>query len=597
MANGQPLRLLPGGRQEDQAAEAAQAGPERADQTARPGQADQAARPDQGIQADLAVRPDPAGQADLTVRFGGLGPARTGLAGPASAGRYRLQLLRPPDDGDASRQAPGQPGTHDAHPGRHDQPGPYHHPGEPDRRASYYLASTWEYAGARALATAGRHRQREHAERRRSARTALTPSESRALWAAQQLSSAGVLIAQVAIAIGVYDRTRSPFLTALAYALTYLPPALGGRLLGSLIARIAPRTVMIGLDLARAGLVAAIALTRLPLPWLCLLLLGVMLLGTPFAAARTALLRNTQPAEQRPGGFSSGASGALSWQASQALGFLLGAAAVAVLQPRRALLIDAATFLVSACLLTVLVRHRPAGPPPAGGGAREIATTGPGMAAILRTSPALRTLLLFSWLAGCYMVPEGLAAPYAHALGGGPLTVGLLMAAMPAGAAAGIILFTTATRPEARTQLLGWLAMLCCMPLAFSSLRPPLWVVLILWALAGAGTAYQLVVAAAVSQASRDDLRPGALRMAQSGLLAVQALGFVGAGAVAELIGPQAAVAMAGLLGLTAAAALARIWDRQHDRLVWARRASATLPRDHTAAGQTSRRLSVTEPF
>jgi hypothetical protein len=54
---------------------------------------------------------------------------------------------------------------------------------------------------------------------------------------------------------------------------------------------------------------------------------------------------------------------------------------------------------------------------------------------------------------------------------------------------------------------------------------------------------------------------------------------------------------MAGLLGLTAAAVLARIWDRQHDRLVWARRVSATLPRDHTAAGQASRRLSVTEPF
>lgn len=206
------------------------------------------------------------------------------------------------------------------------------------------------------------------------------------------------------------------------------------------------------------------------------------------------------------------------------------------------------------------------------------------MAAVLRSSPVLRTVLLFGWLAGCYVVPEGLAVPYAHALGGGPLTVGLLMAAMPAGALAGIIVFTRATRPEARTQLLGWLAMLCCMPLAFCSLRPPLWVVLILWALAGAGTAYQLVVAAAVSQASQDDLRSGALRMAQSGLLAAQALGFIGAGAVAELIGPQAAVALAGLLGLTAAAALARIWDRQHDRLIWARRASATVVRDQPAA-------------
>jgi predicted MFS family arabinose efflux permease len=628
MTNGRPLRLLPGGRQSGEAAGADQAGANRAGGAGRPDPADETARPDQEIQPDLA------GQADLADRFSGLGPAPSGLAGQAPAARYRLQLLLPPDD-DASQQAagrsggrsggqsdrsedrnvpehsppsqrdrqggpgqsnragnpgqgnragnPGQPGSHDDHPDRYDQPGPNHHLGQPLRRTSHYLASTWEYAGARALATAGRHRHREHAERRRSARTALTQGESRALWAAQYLSSAGDLIAQVAIAIGVYDRTRSPFLTALAYALTYLPSALGGRLPGRPLARIAPRTVMIGLDLARAGLVTAIALAGLPLPWLCLLLLGVMLLGAPHAAARTALLRNAQPAEQRPGSFSSGASGALSWQATQALGFLLGAAAVAVLQPRRVLLIDAATFLVSACLLTVLVRHRPAEPPPAGARAGEIAATGPGVAAILRSNPVLRTLLLFGWLAGCYVVPEGLAVPYAHALGGGPLTVGLLMAAMPAGAVAGIIVFTRATPPEARTQLLGWLAMLCCMPLAFCSLRPPLWVVLILWALAGAGTAYQLVIAAAVGQAIRDDLRPGALQMAQSGLVAAQALGFVAAGAVAEFIGPQAAVALAGLLGLTAAAVLARIWDRQQDRLVWARRASATVVHDQPA--------------
>ncbi len=120
--------------------------------------------------------------------------------------------------------------------------------------------------------------------------------------------------------------------------------------------------------------------------------------------------------------------------------------------------------------------------------------------------------MLFGWLAGFYMVPEGLAAPYAHALGGGPLTVGLLMAAMPAGAVAGIIAFTRATRPEARPQLLGWLAMLCCMPLAFSSLRPPLWAVLTLWTLAGAGTAYQLVLAAAFSRATQDDGRPTSAR-------------------------------------------------------------------------------------
>ena len=38
---------------------------------------------------------------------------------------------------------------------------------------------------------------------------------------------------------------------------------------------------------------------------------------------------------------------------------------------------------------------------------------------------------LFGWLAGFYIVPEGLAAPYARSLHGTALTVGLLMAAVP----------------------------------------------------------------------------------------------------------------------------------------------------------------------
>ena len=36
--------------------------------------------------------------------------------------------------------------------------------------------------------------------------------------------------------------------------------------------------------------------------------------------------------------------------------------------------------------------------------------------------PAARTLVMFGWLAGFAVVPEGLAAFYAWALGGGPVT-------------------------------------------------------------------------------------------------------------------------------------------------------------------------------
>jgi MFS family permease len=67
----------------------------------------------------------------------------------------------------------------------------------------------------------------------------------------QVLSFAGDQFARVAIAILVYGRIHSPFLTALAYAPTYLPPIAGGPLLSGLADLFRRRRVMIVCDLLR----------------------------------------------------------------------------------------------------------------------------------------------------------------------------------------------------------------------------------------------------------------------------------------------------------------------------------------------------------
>jgi MFS family permease len=184
--------------------------------------------------------------------------------------------------------------------------------------------------------------------------------------------------------------------------------------------------------------------------------------------------------------------------------------------------------------------------------------------------PVLRTLVLFGWLAGFAVVPEGLAAPYAHALRGGPVTVGLLMTAMPAGMIIGAFVLGRMARPSNRLRSIGWLAMLSCGPLTISLLHPPLPLVLLLWMLAGAGASYQLAAAAAFARVLRPWQRARAFGIAQSGLLAAQGLGILAAGALAARIGPQPAVALAGAGGLLAAAALATNWTRQHSELATA---------------------------
>jgi len=74
--------------------------------------------------------------------------------------------------------------------------------------------------------------------------------EFRALWFARCLSLIGDQLARVALAILAFDQTGSPALTALTYALTYLPAVVSGPLLSGLADRYPRRAVMIAADLA-----------------------------------------------------------------------------------------------------------------------------------------------------------------------------------------------------------------------------------------------------------------------------------------------------------------------------------------------------------
>jgi hypothetical protein len=203
-----------------------------------------------------------------------------------------------------------------------------------------------------------------------------------------------------------------------------------------------------------------------------------------------------------------------------------GAAVVAVLDPHKTLGIDAVTFGLSALILLTGVRSRP-GPGRPGTARASLWSVSADGVRIVFGSRLVLTLLLFGWLAGFYIVPKGLAAPYARSLHGNALTVGLLMAAVPLGMVIGAFVTSRIAAPSARIRMMGWLAVLSCAPLIGSAWSPPLWAVLALWTLAG--------------------------------------------GAVAQLIGAPFAVGLAGLVGLTAATMLAMSWTHLRGRLIQAR--------------------------
>jgi MFS family permease len=415
----------------------------------------------------------------------------------------------------------------------------------------------------------GRHRRAP--EKQATYREVFAIREFRGIWFAQVLSYAGDQFAQVAIAVLVFHRTGSALLTALAYALTYLPPIAGGPLLSGLADLFPRRQVMIVCDVIRAGLVSLMAIPSMPFAGLCGLLFLTVLLGAPFTSARSALLPDVLPGDKFVVG---SAIGNISFQASQILGFVAGAAVVAVLDPYRTLATDALTFALSAVIVIGWVKRRPSPHREPGKRPSLWAVSREGLTTVFG-NPVLRTLLLFGWLAGFCIVPEGLAAPYAHSLHGNALTVGLLMAAMPLGVVAGSFAFGRLFTPSGRIRVMGWLAMASCAPLIGSAFNPPLWVVLVLWTLAGAGEAYQLAAAAAFVQNLAPSARARAFGLAQSGLLAVQGLGILAGGAVANVTGAPVAVGLAGMLGLCAAAVLAMSWTLRRGEVMSSVRAHA----------------------
>jgi MFS family permease len=315
-------------------------------------------------------------------------------------------------------------------------------------------------------------------------RGVLGVAEFRALWAAELLSVAGDQLARVGLAVLVFTQTGSAGLTALTYALTFLPALVGGVLLGGLADRHPRRELMVAADLARAGVAGLMAIPALPVPALLVLVFLLTLGGAPFKAAQQALLPTVLTGDQYLTGLS---LRTITNQAAQVAGFLGGGALLVVLDPHVALGLNAITFVLGAVVLLLGVRHRPAA-------RTEPLPRSASAARLIWRDPTLRALTALSWLVGLFIVPEGLAAPYAAGLGVVAAAVGLLMAADPVGSIAGAWLVSRVP-PQRRPVATTSFAVAAGVPLLACLTEPPLALVVALWAVSGACTTAYLILA------------------------------------------------------------------------------------------------------
>jgi MFS family permease len=372
------------------------------------------------------------------------------------------------------------------------------------------------------------------------------------------LSTAGDELARVALTVLVYQRTSSPLLSALTFAIGHLPWLLGGPVLSALADRLPRHRVLIATDAARAALLVVMAIPGMPLPVLLGLLFLVALCAPPFESARSALMADVLDGDRYAVATS---LTNITVQAAQVVGFVLAGALVAALDPSAALLIDAATFAVSALWLGQGLTRRPAPLAESGEEQRSLLQdTADGLRLIGRT-PRLLAIVSLLWVGTLFAYAwEGVATPLTDELGKGATGLGILLAANPLGVALGGLVIARLVPPTRREGLVAPLVVLSLAPILAGGLVAflagpgtlPFAVLVAMLFVSGLGASWLIPLNVSFVQAVPSAFRGRAFGVAVSGLYGVQGIGALGAGLLAEGIRPSAVVALCGGVGLLA---------------------------------------------
>ncbi|MEU5430580.1 MFS transporter [Streptomyces olivoreticuli] len=372
--------------------------------------------------------------------------------------------------------------------------------------------------------------------------------EFRFVFGAHLLSLLGIVVGEIALSVLVYRLTGSPLMTALTFALGFLPYLIGGTLLSGVADRYPARRVLVVCDLLCAASAAAMALPVTPVAGLLVLRCVNASIGPVFSGTRAATLGEILGTGDL---FVLGRSLIrLVSQGAQHAGYAVGGLLLTVASPRAALVATVAGFLASALLLRLGTGRRPAR---TGQGGALLASSVSGLRQLLGR-PRIRALLLLSWLPPFFLVaPEALAAPYADRMGAGPVGLGLLLCGMPVGSILGEVLAGSLLGPRGRERIVLPVAAVLLLPFLVYALRPPLGLALPTVALAGMGMAYTLGLDQWFVAAVPEELRGRAMTLQTAGTMTVQGLGMALAGAAAEFVPVHDVVAGAGALGTVVA--------------------------------------------
>ncbi|MFD5521934.1 MFS transporter [Streptomyces sp. NPDC127066] len=358
--------------------------------------------------------------------------------------------------------------------------------------------------------------------------------------------AAAQTIGGLALATLVFRATGSPFLSAVSMFGPQLAQLLGGAFLLSGADRLPPRAVLSALSLSFAAATTVLALPGLPV-WA---VFGVVLLQGLVASlgggVRGGLLNEILTKD----GYVLGRSVFnMLWGLTQMAGFATGGALLALLSPRTCLLLAAALYALAALVTRLGLTARP----PRSVGRPSLAATWRANA-LLWSSRHRRLTYLGLWVPnGLIVGSDSLYVSYA------PEAAGMLYAFGAIGMFAGDLAVGRLVPHALRRRLATPLRLLLAVPYLFFVLRPGVALSAVAVTVASAGFAASLVLQERLMSLTPEDLAGQALGLHATGMAALQGIGALLAGTLAQLASPATAMTLMAAASVTVTLTLAAL--------------------------------------
>jgi MFS family permease len=362
-------------------------------------------------------------------------------------------------------------------------------------------------------------------------------------------SGLGTWIAFVALTVDVFDRTGSATWVSALLIADFLPAIVIGIAASSLVDRMSRRGLMIGSDLVRFAVFAALPFVDSPA--LIVTLAGIAGFATGFfRPAVYAGLPNLVRDEDLPG-----ANSILQTleNAAWAVGPIIGGVLVAATGPHAAYWINAVTFLVSAALLVGIPAQLLQAVQAEGHGYRRDLAEG---FELIRRSRALLTILV-AWnvvmlaIAGANVSEVVLAK---DAFDAGDFGYGLLVGATGLGLALGSLFAGSFLETRALSTVYAGAIAVVAVGMSAAAVSPGVWVAAACIVVVGAGNGTAVVCnALLVQRGAPDELRGRAFTVLMSSNYVVLGIGMLAAGPLTDALGARAVWGIAGALSAVAA--------------------------------------------